>query len=81
MSAASSDRHVCLRGGLCVPLEPLHLLLNLEARGFQLGRKDDDQIWVRPFSQLTDDDTAGLRRWRHHLRALVAYQPVPPERR
>src|SRR5262245_38203850 len=79
VSAAIRDRHVCLRGGLCVPVEPLQLLLNLEARGFQLGLKDEDQIWVRPFSQLVDDDTASLRRWRHHLRALIAYQPLTPE--
>jgi hypothetical protein len=79
MSAVSSDRHVFLRGGLCVPLEPLQLLLNLEGRGFQLGPKDDAHIWVRPFSRLTEDDAAGLRRWRHHLRALMAYQPLPPK--
>ena len=59
MSARCSDRYVCLRGGLCVPVEPLQLLLNLEARGFQLWPKDDDQIGVRPVSRLTDDELPG----------------------
>lgn len=71
----SSDRFVVLRGGLALPLEPVTLVLDLEARGFHLGRGDDDRIVVRPFSRLTDSDRAALRRWRHHVLALIAYVP------
>jgi hypothetical protein len=77
MKASSNDRHVCLRGGLCVSVGPLALLLDLERRGFPLTPQGDDQISVRPFSQLTDEDKSGLRRWRRHIRALMAYQPPP----
>jgi hypothetical protein len=78
MSASCSDGYLCLRGGLWVPIAPVVLLLDLERRGFQVELKDDDQVSVRPFSKLTDDDKASLRRWRRHVRALLAYQPPPP---
>jgi hypothetical protein len=67
-----SDRHVLLRGGLAVPLAPMLLLLDLEARGLQVSRIGDD-ILVRPAGQLTDADRAALGRWKVHVLALVDY--------
>src|SRR5262245_10056029 len=80
MSARYSDRYVYLRGGLCVPVEPLQLLLNLEARGFQLGPKDNDQIWEpAPVSacKWKRRNLAGRGIWR--LPRLGAAGPLGPE--
>lgn len=70
---AGSERYVSLRGGLTVPLEPLLLVLDLEARGFRLV-PDGDWIIVAPFSQLTDDEQQLLRRWKFHVLALLDYR-------
>jgi hypothetical protein len=70
---AGSDRYVSLRGGLTIPLEPLLLALDLEARGFRL-MPDGDSIVVAPFSQLTEDDQRQLRRWKLHVLALLEYR-------
>lgn len=72
--STASDRFVVLRGGLMVPLEPMLLLLDLEARGFRIAR-DGSTIKVGPASQLTDDDRDALKRWKPHVLALVDYQP------
>ena len=80
--ASSSDRCVVLRGGLAVPLEALRLAWALEARGFRLDPAPNDQIWVQPGSALTAEDEAAIRRWRWHLRAILAYEaPTDGDRR
>lgn len=71
-----SERYVCLKGGLVVPVEPVLLLLDLEARGFKLSR-DGDDILVRPFSKLGDDDKRNLKLWKPHVLALIDY--IAPE--
>lgn len=76
MQTASEPRLVLLAGGLCVPLPPLALLLELESRGFALSR-DGADILVRPFSKLSDDDKKQLKLWKQHVLALLDY--VPPE--
>jgi hypothetical protein len=72
---AASD-YVLLRGGLAVPVAPVLLLLDLEMRGFSLSREGDD-ILVRPFSKLTEDDKRQLKAWKQHVLALISY--VAPE--
>ena len=69
----ASDRFISLRGGLVVPVEPLLLALDLEARGF-LMKPDGEDLIVSPFSQLTAEDCRQLRRWKHHVIALIAYR-------
>jgi len=71
-------RYVWLKGGLVLPVEPVLLLLELEARGFQLSR-DDDLIWVQPSSKLTDQDKAQLKLWKQHVLALLDYQAPATE--
>jgi hypothetical protein len=64
---------VILRGGLSVPITPLLLLLDLEARGFRATRDGDDL--VQPGRDLTADDRTAIRRWKLHLLALLDYDP------
>lgn len=75
--AASEGGYVLLAGGLCVPLEPFLLALELEARGFTV-RRDGDALIVQPHDQLTADDCRRIRRWKPHLIALLEYRA--PER-
>jgi hypothetical protein len=76
MRAASdpSARYVTLAGGLTVPVEPLQLLLGLEARGVQVSQ-EGDQLVVDPGNHLTEDECVAIRRWKVHLLALVCYLP------
>jgi hypothetical protein len=73
---ADSDRFVLLKGGLALPIAPVLLVLELERRGFKLER-DDQDIFVSPFSKLTDDDRCNLKAWKQHVLALIDY--VQPE--
>jgi hypothetical protein len=73
MAGSESCRYVVLRGGLALPVEPVVLLLGLEARGFSV-RRDGDALVVQPYHQLTRDDCAAIRRWKAHLLALVDYE-------
>ena len=68
------SEYIALRGGLIVPVAPYLLLLDLERRGFHL-RRDGNDIVVLPVSRLTDEDRDGLRRWKPHVLALLAYEP------
>lgn len=58
--------------GLTLPAAAVLLALDLEARGchFQL---DGEDILVGPSDRLTDHDRVQIRRWKRHLRAIVAY--------
>jgi hypothetical protein len=62
-----------LRHGPVVPVAPLQLLLNLEARGFTFTR-DGEVLEVQPYDRLTREDVAGIRRWKAHLIALIEYE-------
>lgn len=70
-SGSEADRYVVLRSGLAVPMVPVLLLLDLEARGFRI-RADGDELVIRPAARLTDEDRSALRRWKAHLLELVA---------
>lgn len=71
--AAASDGYVVLRGGLSLPLAPVLLALELEARGFALTL-DGDALLVQPGSKLTQEDAARIRRWKRHLLAVLTYE-------
>lgn len=70
MPSTSEPRYVSLGGGLTLPLEPVLLVLDLEARGLTIGRQAD-VIVVRPAGHLTAEDRAALTRWRAHILALI----------
>ena len=57
---------------MVLPIEPILLALDLEARGIRLTR-DGEDLLIEPWSRLTDDDLAGLRSWKPHLLAIVTY--------
>ena len=80
MPSASDDVVALLPGvsgeGLVVPVDALTLLLSLEERGLMLMiDPDTDALIAFPAKLLTSDDCTAIRRWRCHLRALMAYQP------
>jgi len=70
MSTVSESRYITLPGGPTLPLEPVLLVLALEAQGLDLSR-DGDSIVVRPSGRLTDGDRAALTRWKSHVLALI----------
>jgi hypothetical protein len=65
--------YVHLKGGLAVPVAPLLLALEMERRGISL-RRDGEDLVVRPWSQVTEAERAALRRWKHHVLAIIAYE-------
>ena len=79
MAAMSRSDFVTLRGGLTLPLAAVQLALDLEQRGLHLRREDGDVLFVGPRERLTDDDRAGLRKWKLHLLAILAHDADAPE--
>lgn len=80
MNALDSDAvhrgsFVLLRGGLTVPVDALILAWSLEHRGALLLVDHGDLVVDAPSGFLTDEDRGNIRRWRDHLKALVAYEP------
>jgi hypothetical protein len=59
--------------GLTLPLAAVLLALDLEARGLHMRTEDGEVLIVGPRRLLTDEDRAGLRRWKPHLLAIVTY--------
>jgi hypothetical protein len=70
---------VTLKGGLVVPLEALELAWSLEGRGAVFAVEGDQLVVDAPSTTLTPTDRAGLRRWKHHLIAIVSYRPRDAE--
>ncbi len=68
----NASNYVMLRGGLTVPLEPLLLALDLEARGIRLETDDADVI-ASPREKLTDADRQAVRRWKAHIITILHY--------
>jgi hypothetical protein len=60
-----------------LPLAPILLALDLEARGFRMRREADDVLDVQPYQRLTSADCAAIRLWKWHLLSIVDY--TPPE--
>ena len=71
MNASSAPSYVQV-GRLTVPEAAVRLALDLEARGLRL-ELDGDGLLVGPIDRLTDEDRNGIRRWREHLKAIVAH--------
>ena len=63
---------VVLTGGPPVSLAALHLLWDLEARGFALEVRED-RLYVLPREQVTPGDEVAIRVHRDELVALVRY--------
>lgn len=66
-----SDRLVFLQGGLVVPLEACELVLEMERRGLKLWLDGEDVLIEG--RDITPDVVAGVRRWKPHVRLLLAY--------
>lgn len=71
--AVSDRRYVLLRGGLALPVEPMLLALELEERGFSM-RREGETLIVQPAHELTPEDRQRIRRWKHHLIAVIEYE-------
>jgi hypothetical protein len=69
----SASDFVTLNSGYVVPVEAMRLALDLEARGCQLVLEDGGGILVGPRDLVTDDDRAGIRRWRRHFIEILTY--------
>jgi hypothetical protein len=69
-----SDRYVILSGGLAMPIAPILLLCELEARGIRIWREGDD-VLVQPWPRVTDEERVALKRWKLHILALLDYEP------
>ena len=76
-TGTTCDR-VTLHGGLTVSMAAVHLLSNLERRGFAF-RLDGETACVRPGSALTAADRRALGAHRDEVRGLVAhYENLSP---
>jgi hypothetical protein len=75
LAAPHSIELASLRGGLVVPSPALRLALDLEARGFALRLDPELAVVIEPVEDLSPEDLVGIQRWRHHLGAIVQYQP------
>jgi hypothetical protein len=73
--SADSERYVCLKDGPIVPVAPILLLLDLEAKGFRLER-DGNDILIHPASKLSDEDREQLKLWKAHVLAMLDYIPT-----
>ena len=73
-TVGGSENYVLLRGGLAVPVAPILLLTDLTFRGVELQRAGDD-LCVRPWSLVTDEERIALHRWKSHVIALLEYEP------
>src|SRR5262245_28685767 len=69
-----SRRFVTLKNGPTLPVEPLLLALDLEQRGIPVATDSDHQFIIPSDSRLTAQDREAIRRWRHHLGAIVDYR-------
>jgi len=77
---APVSEFVYLRGGLTVPLPAFRLALAFEDRGFKMVLDECKQFAIEPTSKLTEEDRAGIRRWRQHLAVIIGYDADPHSR-
>ena len=69
----AASEYVTLRDGPCVPLAPMLLVLQLEERGVHMQR-DGEDVYVKPWSRVTEQERAELKRWKAHILALLDYE-------
>lgn len=73
-----------LREGPTVPVDAVHLAIDLELKGFTLRAHTDGRLLITPKADLepkptlTDAERQGITQWKAHLLALVAYEPKAP---
>jgi hypothetical protein len=72
------SRFVTLRTGPVIPVVALRLAWRLEDEGFTFGLTPQGELWIAPYDRLTEPDRVDLRRWRHHLRALLHHFETTP---
>jgi hypothetical protein len=70
----SSSSFISLPGGPTLPAAVIELAIDLQQRGLHLTVEQGDVLFVGPRNRLTEEDRAGLRRWKLHLLALLAYE-------
>lgn len=70
--STSNERFVHLRHGLIVPVEAVEAALAIERAGHRL-RLDGPDLFVEPNGALDPHDLEQLRRWKPHVRMLLAY--------
>jgi hypothetical protein len=58
-----------------LPVEAIELAIELEARGFRQSVNAAGEYRIEPAERLSDRDRSGIARWRHHLAAIIAYEP------
>jgi hypothetical protein len=69
-----SERLVCLQAGLVVPVAAVEAALAIERAGHRL-RLDGPDLVVEPVGAVDHHDLEQLRRWKPHVRMLLAYTP------
>jgi hypothetical protein len=74
ISEVAVDRFVQLGSGLVLPIEPVLIAHDLEARGFRMAAYGEGGLLVSPLSKLTIADCAQIRRWKWHLLAIVTHE-------
>jgi len=62
---------VLMRNGLMLPVAAVRLALDLEQRGCRLNVEGDDLV-IGPKDRITDADRQNIRRYRDHLKAIIA---------
>ena len=68
------ERFVTLKGGLTLPVAPILLALDLEARGVALSVEANHELRPSGDPRLTPADLQAIRRWRAYLAAFVEYR-------
>jgi hypothetical protein len=76
--SAFEQAPIVLPGGLAVCFPALRLVWGLEERGLRL-RAEGDTIVVSPRGRLSEDERAGLRRYRADVLALIRYDADSPD--
>ena len=72
----SGSEFVRLATGHVVPLPVVQVLWNLTGRGIRLDLEGENGIIAYPASLLTDRDRQAIRRWRHHVLAVLHESPT-----
>lgn len=69
-----SEHLVFLSRGLVVPVGAFEAALAIERAGHRL-HLDGSDLFIEPAGDVDPDDLANLRRWKPHVRMLLAYTP------
>lgn len=69
----SRSKLVVLRGGVSIPAPAYLLYLDLEVRGIDIRKADNNMLSVGPADRLTDADRIALRTYKPYLLTLVNY--------